>query len=36
MFIWNWIKKKIDKWKYKRKLKAKMKKLQDEDPYIYD
>lgn len=32
----NWIKDKIAEWKYKRKLKAKLKKLQEQDPYIYD
>lgn len=31
-----WIKKKIDAWKYKRKMKKKLKELQDSDPYIYD
>ena len=31
-----WIKQKIDAWKYKRKIKAKLKKLQEDDPYIYD
>ena len=31
-----WIKKKIAEWKYKRNLKKKIKKLQEDDPYIYD
>lgn len=31
-----WIKDKIAELKYKRRLKKKLKKLQEEDPYIYD
>lgn len=31
-----WIKEKIAEWKYKKKLKAKLKKLKEQDPYIYD
>jgi hypothetical protein len=31
-----WIKKKIAEWKYKQRIKKKLKKLQEEDPYIYD
>lgn len=31
-----WIKDKIADIKYKRKLKKKLKKLKEQDPYIYD
>jgi len=31
-----WIKKKIAEYKYKKKMKEKLKKLQEQDPYIYD
>jgi len=31
-----WIKDKIAEWKYKRKIKKKLKKLQEDDPFIYD
>jgi hypothetical protein len=31
-----WLKNKIAEWKYKRRLKKKLEKLQEEDPYIYD
>lgn len=31
-----WIKKKIAEYKYKKRMKAKLKKLQEQDPYIYD
>lgn len=34
--MFSWIKEKIAEWKYKRALKKKLKKLQEEDPYIYD
>tara|TARA_B100000965_G_C18980044_1_gene493617 strand:- start:198 stop:302 length:105 start_codon:yes stop_codon:yes gene_type:complete len=32
----SWIKKKIAEWKYRRKLKEKMKRMKEEDPFIYD
>jgi len=31
-----WIKRKIADYKYKKKMKEKLKKLQVQDPYIYD
>lgn len=31
-----WIKNKIAEWKYKRRLKKKLKALKDKDPFIYD
>tara|TARA_B100000809_G_C14748406_1_gene391202 strand:- start:87 stop:191 length:105 start_codon:yes stop_codon:yes gene_type:complete len=31
-----WIKKKIVEWKYKRKVKKKLKELAKKDPFIYD
>ncbi len=31
-----WIKKLIADYRYKKALKAKLKKLKDEDPFIYD
>ena len=34
--MFKWIKNLIADWKYKRKLKAKMKKLKEEDPFIFD
>jgi hypothetical protein len=31
-----WIKNKIEEYKYKKKIKAKLKKLKEQDPYIYE
>jgi len=31
-----WIKQKIADYKYQKRLKAKLKKLDEKDPYIYD
>jgi hypothetical protein len=31
-----WIKRKIADYKYKKRVKAKLKKLAEQDPYIYD
>ena len=31
-----WIKQKIADYKYQKRLKAKLKKLSEQDPYIYD
>jgi len=33
---WKWIKDKISEYKYKKRMKKKLKKLQEDDPYIYD
>ena len=32
----NWIKNKLAERKYKKRMEAKLKKLQEQDPYIYD
>jgi|TARA_R110000803_G_C11980651_1_gene320704 hypothetical protein len=31
-----WVKKKLAERKYKKRMEAKLKKLQEQDPYIYD
>ena len=31
-----WIKEKIQERRYKKKIKAKLKKLKEQDPYIYE
>lgn len=31
-----WIKTLIANWRYKRKIKEKIKKMKEEDPFIYD
>jgi len=31
-----WAKEAIARWKYKRAIKAKLKKLKEKDPFIYD
>lgn len=31
-----WIKNAIEKYRYKKKIAARLKKLRDDDPYIYD
>jgi len=34
--MFNWIIEKYREWKYRRKMKKRLKEIQKEDPFIYD